>query len=219
MKKSTFIFAAILAISADAIKIDHPKYVHSQADLVHGRYIVSTASTQFTSPDITIHETFAHELFQGVSLSIDNESTHLSTLISILDRPDIEAVYPVKMIARPTVKYHPSTQHSVLPHAMTQVDKVHSKLKNKGKGILVGILDTGIDYTHPALGEGFGEGFKVTKGYDIVGDAYTGANTPVPDDDPLDACGAGSGAEGHGTHVSGIIAGYDASTVSYTTII
>jgi hypothetical protein len=26
---------------------------------------------------------------------------------------------------------------------MTQVDQVHSKLKNKGKGILVGILDTG----------------------------------------------------------------------------
>jgi hypothetical protein len=49
-------------------------------------------------------------------------------------------------------------------------------------------LDTGIDYTHPALGQGFGAGFKVAGGYDLVGDAYTGANTPVPDSDPLDQC-------------------------------
>lgn len=72
----------------------------------------------------------------------------------------------------------------------------------------------GIDYTHPALGGGFGKGHKVIAGYDLVGDAYTGFNTPVPDSDPLDACGADTGASGHGTHVSGIIAGYDAATVS-----
>jgi hypothetical protein len=49
------------------------------------------------------------------------------------------------------------------------------------------------------LGGGFGEGFKVSKGYDLVGDAYTGGNTPIPDDDPMDACGAGSGASGNET--------------------
>lgn len=63
----------------------------------------------------------------------------------------------------------------------------------------IGILDTGTDYKHPALGGGFGPGFKVAGGYDFVGDAYTGFNTPVPDNDPLDQCA------GHGTHVAGII--------------
>lgn len=75
-------------------------------------------------------------------------------------------------------------------------------------------IGLGIDYKHPALGGGFGKGYKVVTGYDLVGDKYTGSNTPVPDSDPLDECGAGSGASGHGTHVSGIIAGYDAATVS-----
>lgn len=46
-------------------------------------------------------------------------------------------------------------------------------------------FDTGIDYTHPALGGGFGAGFKVAGGYDFVGDNYDGSNTPVPDPDPL----------------------------------
>jgi subtilisin family serine protease len=72
-----------------------------------------------------------------------------------------------------------------------------------------------VDYNHPALGGGFGKGFKVVQGHDLVGDNYTGANTPVPDSDPLDNCGAASGASGHGTHVSGIIAGDYAKTVKY----
>jgi len=35
---------------------------------------------------------------------------------------------------------------------MTGVDYVHKTLKYMGKGVKVGIIDTGIDYTHPALG-------------------------------------------------------------------
>ncbi len=76
------------------------------------------------------------------------------------------------------------------------------------------LMTLGIDYMLPALGGGFGKGYKVVTGYDLVGDQYNGDNTPVPDPDPLDACGAGSGASGHGTHVSGIIAGEDETIVS-----
>ncbi len=58
-----------------------------------------------------------------------------------------------------------------------------------GQGMRVAVIDTGIDYTHPDLGGGFGSGFKVIGGYDFVnGDA-----------DPFDD-------HGHGTHVAGIVA-------------
>lgn len=36
-------------------------------------------------------------------------------------------------------------------------------------------IDTGVDYNHPALGGGYGKGFKIVGGYDFVGDNYTGA--------------------------------------------
>ena len=46
---------------------------------------------------------------------------------------------------------------------------------------------------HPALGGGFGEGYKVRYGRDLVGDKYDaaglyGSTTPEPDDDPMDNC-------------------------------
>ena len=59
-----------------------------------------------------------------------------------------------------------------------------------GKGVKVGVIDSGIDYMHEALGGGFGPGFKVVGGYDFVN------NDPDPRDD-----------NGHGTHVAGIISG------------
>ena len=62
-----------------------------------------------------------------------------------------------------------------------------------GSGIYVGVVDTGIDYTHPDFGgDGANHGFptaKVVAGYDF------GDN----DHDPMDL-------QSHGTHVSGIMA-------------
>ncbi|KAL9949224.1 hypothetical protein D7B24_000443 [Verticillium nonalfalfae] len=86
-------------------------------------------------------------------------------------------------------------------HDMTGVDKLH-KANIKGKGAIVGVIDTGINYRHKALGGGFGKGFKVVGGHDFVG--QTGWPKPgevkMPDEDPDDL-------DGHGTHVAGIIAG------------
>ncbi|KAG1471649.1 hypothetical protein G6F56_002002 [Rhizopus delemar] len=205
MKHWLLFASALLTTQA----LEHVKLKTTLADVIPNRYIIGfKADTLFTQAfrqqnDLHIHQHYDHEFFNGVSIHIDNE-TRLS---DILERADVAYVSPVRRIPRPQVIVQQG-QRSVLPHRMTQVDLVHD-MDNKGQNVLVGILDTGVDYLHPALGGGFGEGYKVSTGYDLVGDAYTGDNKPVPDSDPLDDCGAESGASGHGTHVSGIIAGFD----------
>ncbi|TDZ49660.1 Minor extracellular protease vpr [Colletotrichum trifolii] len=93
---------------------------------------------------------------------------------------------------------------------ITSADKVHAE-GFTGKGVKIGFLDTGVDWRHPSLGAGFGPGFKVAGGYDLVGDDFVGWNDPVPDDDPLTTCLEG----GHGTHVAGILAARDPKGVGF----
>ena len=92
-----------------------------------------------------------------------------------------------------------------------------------GKGIRIGIIDTGIDYTHADFGgSGRVEDYeaqlmdptrvlpgafptaKVVGGFDFVGDDYDSNDpkraVPRPDPNPIDI-------EGHGSHVAGIAAG------------
>ncbi|MGK2859363.1 MAG: S8 family serine peptidase [Thermoanaerobaculia bacterium] len=57
-----------------------------------------------------------------------------------------------------------------------------------GRVVVVAVIDSGIDYTHPALGGGLGAGRRVLGGYDFVNE----------DADPMDDFR-------HGTHVAGII--------------
>ena len=84
---------------------------------------------------------------------------------------------------------NPNSTKTFSPHRMIQADRLHAQ-GITGKGIRVAVIDSGIDYTHPALGGCFGPGCLVTHGYDWVDG----------DEDPKDEC------NGHGTHVAGIIA-------------
>lgn len=74
-----------------------------------------------------------------------------------------------------------------------------------GTGYGVALIDSGVDYRHPALGGKLG-GPVVKGGYDFVdgrgGLFVEGDNTPGPDSDPMDATG-------HGTSIAGILASND----------
>ncbi|KAK8061167.1 hypothetical protein PG997_015388 [Apiospora hydei] len=63
-----------------------------------------------------------------------------------------------------------SSSDTFMPHLMTQIDRLHA-LNITGKGFRIAMMDSGVDYTHPALGGCFGPGCLVEHGWDFVGDA------------------------------------------------
>lgn len=108
--------------------------------------------------------------------------------------------------------------------AYTGVGGAWQDVKATGAGTVIGIIDTGIDYTHADFGgpgtvaafeaarkqaaskppaEVFPTG-KVIGGWDFVGDAYNAEDpdhdVPVPDPNPIPC-------QDHGTHVAGTAAG------------
>lgn len=115
------------------------------------------------------------KLFNGVSIRIPR-----AMLSDVASLDYVKKVHPAKTFS---VNYDESIH-------IVGADAVWANYKNQGDSIVVGVIDTGIDYLHPAFGSGFGKGFKVIGGYDFVN----------KDADPMDD-------HSHGTHVAGIIAG------------
>ncbi|KAG9050740.1 hypothetical protein FS837_002684 [Tulasnella sp. UAMH 9824] len=140
-------------------------------------------------------------IFVGAAINVASETD----LVALAEISHVVGISPVYKRPRPkpvrSRRFKNKNAHaldSFAPHVMTGVDKLHAE-GIFGKGIRVAVIDSGVDYLHPALGGGFGPGFKVSHGTDFVGDEYDGSNDPVPDDDPMDC-------KGHGTHVTGIVA-------------
>ncbi len=103
-----------------------------------------------------------------------------------------------------------------------------------GRGVRIGIIDTGIDYMHgdfggtglladyqqaatdsagwatsPRGGPGRFPTAKVAGGWDFAGDAYNGGGVPAPDPNPMDC-------NGHGSHVAGTAAGFGVTAAGAT---
>ncbi|KAI1856563.1 hypothetical protein JX265_011522 [Neoarthrinium moseri] len=173
------------------------------------------------SLNYTIRHTYdAPGTYVGLSIQVysghsqDSIQAQLSTISGVEDvTPVFRITLPDPTLANSTIMADPSLvfndatdiHAAPVPKAdanlgsalqMGGVDKLHA-LGIKGKGIKVGIIDTGVDYRHPALGAGFGPGHKIAGGYSFLGDDGTHANSS----DPLVTCLSA----GHGTHVAGII--------------
>jgi subtilisin family serine protease len=137
-----------------------------------------------------------------------------ATLAELAARSDVVSINPVieyEVVLDETVPYIGGTA-------------VHD-LGFTGEGVTVAVIDSGIDYTHAALGgpgtleayaaaygaspadplnttlDGLFPTAKVVGGYDFIGESWAGGDDPlVPDPDPIDF-------DGHGTHVADIIGG------------
>ncbi len=129
---------------------------------------------------------------------------------SLIRRPRVESVEErFLMTAQPLTdvaiqheaQLEPETTPAIEPlgaYDFTGLSAARQAYGFTGSGQTVVVIDSGIAYDHPALGKGFGAGFRVVGGWDF---AENDAN-------PYDDGPAGS----HGTHVAGIIGSSDKAT-------
>ncbi len=150
-----------------------------------------------------------------------------------VSRVDELATLPGVTKVRRAHLYHPLLTSSIpwigAPSAWTGTRGPSSLT---GEGIRIGIIDSGIDYTHADFGgsgktpdftnnvptriePGTFPTAKVVGGWDFVGDNYNASDLlnsiPVPDPDPLDTSVGAGDDSGHGTHVAAIAAGFGVS--------
>ncbi|MFF9644028.1 S8 family serine peptidase [Kitasatospora aureofaciens] len=165
----------------------------------------------------------ARELYRTrtllTGLAVDAPAERLPALRAL---PGVRAVHPI-------VNKQRDNAYSVPLTGAPQVWAGDAAVAgNTGQGMRIGIIDSGIDYTHADFGgPGTEEAFrsvergrpapaalfpntKVVGGKDLVGDDYNPDPTapnhqpvPHPSDNPLDCV-----RNGHGTHVAGTAAGY-----------
>lgn len=156
---------------------------------------------------------------QGVSRVIENTN---------FERPKVSSTEQKLSELAGTLSKENLNDHNTV--TFIGADKLH-KAGISGQGMKVGIIDTGIDYTHAMLG-GVGKkevydsidpskesqyfpNQKVVGGADFVGSNFSAGdpdvskNIPVRDANPLDEAG-------HGSHVSGTVAGLGDGVKTYS---
>ncbi|WP_298459113.1 S8 family serine peptidase [uncultured Cellulomonas sp.] len=141
---------------------------------------------------------------------------------ALADRPEVVAVHRV------TAK----TVDNAATDVLTRARQAWQATGRTGEGMRVGVIDTGIDYTHATLGgPGTPEAYAAAYGADGTGPIPTGSTdptvflgghdfagprydaggapgsspVPTPDDNPIDPPAAAGG--GHGTHVAATAVG------------
>ncbi|KAL7754195.1 hypothetical protein RI367_000176 [Sorochytrium milnesiophthora] len=165
-------------------------------------------------------------VMHGVSVRLNND--HDVDRLAAL--PNVKSVYPVYTYRRPpdaavtkhqaTAKLLPGVDANTKPflasaHNLTGVVQVAESLNVTGAGVKVGVIDSGIDFLHPAFATDGragtctkfkGKGCRVQYGFDLAGTADDWRmDAPFAEprvEGPMDC-------EGHGTHVAGIIGGLD----------
>ena len=163
--------------------------------------------------DVKVTDSYS-KVWNGVAVKAEDKD-----LGKILKAKNVKAVFPV-LASKPPKE--PAQKEDGKPNLnvsgeLTGVTEARNKLGLTGKGVKIGIIDTGIDIDHPAFGGSGVPGSatfptsKVVAGYDFVGDEYNGSSSsekynPVPKPDPLP-----KDCMGHGTSVASIAAGNDAA--------
>ncbi|WP_181346769.1 S8 family serine peptidase [Thalassobacillus sp. CUG 92003] len=165
-----FILGCLIIFVTSGFDIDQEETVILELDQPSAEFM---EQLERRIPRLEVVATY-EKVFNGIAVKGDAEELDkLSRLDAVIN-------------THPVQTYRALTNQSV--PFLTEDKQDTSKSTFTGEGVKVGVIDTGVDYTHPDLKANFQGGFDVV---DF-------------DDDPMETID--EGATIHGTHVAGIIA-------------
>ena len=179
-----------------------------QAEFFHTKaerrdYVVNELKAFTEASQYDLKRTLAEMEQQGMVSSVRSLwsantlyfSATKQAILDLSERTDIERISLNQQ--RPCIPFNGSnTEASALREITPNITQVNAdqvwSLGYTGQGVVVGVVDSGVNYNHQDLADHLWDGGEAFPhhGYDIVND----------DDDPMDD-------KGHGTHVAGIVCG------------
>ena len=157
----------------------------------------------------------AQRAYNGIAMTVSPDK-----IAAIAALPGVKAIHPLYPKER-------TAAFSDIDFLNTRPAWTTGPFGTHGENIKVGDIDTGLDYIHKDFG-GTGSAAdyaatsdtsavpntnfptpKIPGGIDLVGDAYNGSNTPVPDNNPYDC-------NGHGTATASLITGFGVTNAGFT---
>ncbi len=209
---SNEVISVIVELQAEPVAVHEAKVLQGlKSASIDQRSIVAKEQMNFKvaagkKAKSKITKEYTH-VFNGFALEIAaNEVEELLTL------PNVKAVYPNNIVEATPIDILTDSVGITMDKSAPHIGASYLwNEKVTGKGIKVGVLDTGIDYHHPDLAKAY------KGGYDFVDndrDPYETtpgdfANAP-PGTPPTNDRGSTYWTE-HGSHVAGTIAGRSAS--------
>lgn len=183
---TTLLFSGLgLALPAEVIKttVSRPKarftieFEDSLDKGIHKRFLDSTE-------DIDVHHQFDHEHFSGMSFSIEDNGE--STIGELLKKPGVKNVWRSTVVRKRNAVVASNARPIFNPDSLTGVLQLHAR-NITGQGIVIGMIDSGVDASHPAL-----KG-KILPGYDFC---FNTSSQPPSNDNG-----------GHGTFCASVAVG------------
>lgn len=171
--------------------------------------LIKSSNVSSTSSEVSMFsgkvQTIAGDIISAELPVLEIENLALSSSIKYID-----AVYRRDMLLNES-------------HKVIEADKVHAQLNYRGEGVVVGIVDSGIDWRHEDFSDATGVRIKYLWDQSGSGTApsgfgygaeYTKAQIDAGNCGEIDDNSGG----GHGTHVSATAAGGDFAKAGYTGI-
>lgn len=142
-------------------------------------------------PTIEVVATY-QSLFNGLALKGRPDK-----LMRLIELDFVKAMFPVQTYTTLEISSQPLTlknetelENFLKDHPNVVLPSQFNKTKYTGKGVKIGVIDTGVDFTHPDIQTNYRGGFDLV---DL-------------DDEPMETTEEEGLPTSHGTHVAGIIA-------------